>query len=182
MTLSSTHCQRNSMPTALKALADVHELSSQDDICVLGPIHPPGQPHQGAFDVAPGQPELCARDLHPETDIRVLPHRIMADDSWEAGICAPPVSLTTKGFRTSKVSSTKNLPNNESSAWMSSWGFWSYSSLSSKELEMLGPRNNGWCMTDSYGCGWLLIGKAFRFRCASGRVLFLFCSFPVSPS
>ncbi|KAF8547346.1 hypothetical protein OG21DRAFT_1517457 [Imleria badia] len=74
--------------SALRALADQHELSSQNDLCVIGAIHPSGQPYIEDFTEPP------VSDLNPDEDIRVLPHCVMGD-SWDVGFLAapPPINL-----------------------------------------------------------------------------------------
>ena len=68
--------------SALEALADHHELSSQNDISLIGPIHSSGEPYEDDVE----------DDLNPETDIRVLPHCVMGDD-WDVGAVGPPPAL-----------------------------------------------------------------------------------------
>ncbi|KAI9568163.1 hypothetical protein HD554DRAFT_2191632 [Boletus coccyginus] len=78
--------------SALKALADPHELASQDDVCVIAPVHPSGQAYaEGLQDgiLSDTDPEPRARDLHPETDIRIVPHCVMGD-SWDFGFVDGP--------------------------------------------------------------------------------------------
>lgn len=71
--------------SALEALADPHELSSQDDLSVIGAIHPSGQPYTGI-----GEPDPPVSNLDPDEDIRVLPHCITGD-MWDLGyVVAPP--------------------------------------------------------------------------------------------
>ncbi|KAN0083962.1 hypothetical protein V8E55_007466 [Tylopilus felleus] len=58
--------------SVLKAFADLHELSSQDDLSVIAPVHPSGEPYAGQWPVglsSTTQPQLCSYDLDPETDI-----------------------------------------------------------------------------------------------------------------
>ena len=74
--------------SALKALADPHELGSQDDLCVVGAIHPSGQPY--TEDVGEADPPVS--DLDPDEDIRVLPHCVMGD-SWGFGFVDAPPSI-----------------------------------------------------------------------------------------
>ena len=81
--------------SAVKALADEHELSSQDDISLIGPIHPSGQPYEeGLQDGVLSNDAVSTYefDLNPETDIRVLPHCVMGR-SWESRCVAPPLAL-----------------------------------------------------------------------------------------
>lgn len=77
---------------AFEALADRHELTSQDDLCVTATIHPSGQPYAEGWEdsVLPNTDQIFARAtcmMHPETDIRVVPHCVMGD-SWDFGIDA----------------------------------------------------------------------------------------------
>ena len=81
--------------SALKALAAPHELSSQVDICVIGPIHPSGQPYgEGLQDgvLSNDVSHLAPHDLRP-TDIRVIPHCKMSADAWDVGFVDPPPLL-----------------------------------------------------------------------------------------
>jgi hypothetical protein len=66
----------------VRSLADPHKLTSQDDSCVIAPIHSSGQPYAedwqvGVLSNTDPDPRVC--NLHPETDIRVVPHWVMGD-------------------------------------------------------------------------------------------------------
>ena len=70
--------------SALKALADPHELSSQDDLCLIGAIHPSGQSY--TEDAVEG----FVSNLNPDEDIRVLPRCVMGKDWYHGCVDAPP--------------------------------------------------------------------------------------------
>ncbi|KAF8548492.1 hypothetical protein OG21DRAFT_1563475 [Imleria badia] len=70
----------------LKALADPHKLSSQDDLCVIGAVHPSGRPYTDHV----GKLDPPVSDLDPNEDVHVLPHCVMGD-MWDfVFIVAPP--------------------------------------------------------------------------------------------
>lgn len=80
--------------SVLKAFADLHELSSQDDLSVIAPVHPSSEPYAGQWPVglsSTTQPQLCSYDLDPETDIRVVPHCVMGE-FWDFGSVDGPSS------------------------------------------------------------------------------------------
>ena len=71
-----------SVASALEALADWREHSSQNDISLIGPMHSSGKLYE----------DDSQDDLNPETDIRVLPHCVMAG-LWDVGVVDPPPVL-----------------------------------------------------------------------------------------
>ncbi|KIJ66632.1 hypothetical protein HYDPIDRAFT_86561 [Hydnomerulius pinastri MD-312] len=91
------------LKSTLIALADAHELASQNDLTVIGPIHPSGEPFSdnGSAD-APGGPSAAIARLNPQQDIRSISHCVMGE-YWDFGsISAPPESdiiyLVSFGF------------------------------------------------------------------------------------
>ena len=76
--------------SALEALADLHELSSQDDLCVIGAIHAFNRPCEE--DLSGLDVPISYLDPDGDEDILVLPHCVMGF-LWRFGVRvldAPP--------------------------------------------------------------------------------------------